>query len=470
MANNYSNVVSPAQKALSNKIAPPSLASYATSGVPKTTTSVSNTTPQVSSGTGLTSLLGINKGAISQPKVAAPVKGAIPTNYTSPTAGVASSSSLGLVDKDAIQSANNQYGSTASTIAGGSSTQSGYNPNPGNNNPNSGTQGVTYPGLVSALGNQQNSPQNQQSAQSTNALNTLSQTNPGTSGVAFDAYTKAVSDQQKLKSGIAQQYGNIESTPIPLEFQQGRQQVLARQYASQLDAAQQAVNQQQAAIGYQIQGQGVQNTGYGTAGGLANTSQSNAQSALGTAAGYAAPQAYGLTSQPYNPLTDTYGGGGTGGALGRAQLAGQIDATQATASSQNQQVQQFKSSLQQGQNLQSQLNDLITTFNINPNDVNAVNTGIQKIAQNTSSPQYKALENLVTDIVSTYSAILTPGSTTDTARATAASLLDASAKGQSIIATMKGLDEQAKAKIAGVLTQGATSGSTGGTFTGDAWK
>ena len=114
-------------------------------------------------------------------------------------------------------------------------------------------------------------------------------------------------------------------------------------------------------------------------------------------------------------------------------------------------------------NLGSQLNDLITTFGINPNDVNAVNSGIQKVAQNVSSPQYKALNNLVTDLVSTYSSILTPGASTDTSRATAASLLDASAKGSSIMETLKNLDDQAKAKIAGQTTSyGETAGGNSG--------
>lgn len=65
--------------------------------------------------------------------------------------------------------------------------------------------------------------------------------------------------------------------------------------------------------------------------GAANTQQSTQQSGLVSAAGLAAPQAYGLTTQPYNPVSDTYGGGGESGALGRANLAGKIGATQSNA-------------------------------------------------------------------------------------------------------------------------------------------
>lgn len=104
-------------------------------------------------------------------------------------------------------------------------------------------------------------------------------------------YTKAVDQQNQLKQGMAKQFGNIESTPIPLEFQQGREQVLNRQYASQLDAAQGAVTQQQQALGY------------------ANTQQAQQQQALGTALGAAAPilQQYGQNN--YNPVSGGQQGG-----------------------------------------------------------------------------------------------------------------------------------------------------------------
>ncbi len=134
------------------------------------------------------------------------------------------------------------------------------------------------------------------------------------------------------------------------------------------------------------------------------------------------------------------------------------------AGTQAQTIEQYKSALQQGQNLQSQLTDLITTFGLNPGDINATNKGIQLIAQNTSSPQYKILQNYVNDIANTYSQILTPpgGSQTDTTRGLAASMLDATAKGTSIVDVMKSLDAAAQAKIAGVSTLGGQQHQGGG--------
>ena len=138
------------------------------------------------------------------------------------------------------------------------------------------------------------------------------------------------------------------------------------------------------------------------------------------------------------------------------------------ATGQAQNVAAMTASYQSATNLGSQLKDLITTYGVNPSDLNAANLAIQKVAQNTSSSQYQALNNLVTDIVATYSSILTPGSSTDTAMATAASLLNDSASGKSLITTLNNLDDQAKAKIAGQTTSyGANPGapSGGGTST-----
>ncbi len=190
--------------------------------------------------------------------------------------------------------------------------------------------------------------------------------------------------------------------------------------------------------------------------GAATTGQGQQFSAANNAAGLAQPRQQGYVN--LNPLNPDATGGGTAGsaaALGGATEAqGQQGAT----------VQGYKSALQQGQNLQSQVSDLITSFGLNPNDINAVNAGIQKIANNTSSPQYKILQNYVNDIANTYSQILTPpgGSATDTSRGIAQSMLDATASGQSIMDVMKALDAAAQAKIAGTPTYNQPSTQTSG--------
>lgn len=133
---------------------------------------------------------------------------------------------------------------------------------------------------------------------------------------------------------------------------------------------------------------------------------------------------------------------------------------------QQQQIAQYTSSLQQGQNLQSQLSDLIGTFGLNPSNVNAANSGLQTIASNTSNPYYKQLQNYVNDVANTYAQILTPpgGSSTDTTRSIATSMLDATASGTSIQSTLASLDNAAKAKIAGISTTPNTNSSNSSSF------
>lgn len=222
----------------------------------------------------------------------------------------------------------------------------------------------------------------------------------------------------------------------------------------QLTAEQQAANAANAAAGQATAGQGQEISG------------------LGTAAGLAQPTLGGIGQVPFSPTDQSQGAplgstqpGGiqaAGSLLGELQGAQALGAAPGTAEAgvigtQKAQVEGYKSALQQGQNLQAQLTDLIGTFGLNPNDINAVNAGLQKIAQNVSSPQYKILSNYVNDIANTYAQVLTPpgGSATDTTRSLATSMLDATAKGTSLIQTMKSLDQAAQAKIAGVSTTGS---------------
>lgn len=152
----------------------------------------------------------------------------------------------------------------------------------------------------------------------------------------------------------------------------------------------------------------------------------------------------------------------------------QATATGQSQQSQTQQQQQYQSSAQQATNLGSQLNQLINQAGINPSDLNALNSFVQKVATNTSDPNYQTFQNLVNDMANTYAQVLTPsgGSTTDMVRNISQSLLNASQSGQSILQVMKNLDAQVQAKISGVTTAygksgNKTSGSSGWSSLGD---
>lgn len=323
---------------------------------------------------------------------------------------------------------------------------------------------VTYPGLINRAVEVASQPSADYQAQLAEA----------------NKYNEALKRSRMNEAGALS--ANAQN-PIPLEFQQGRGQVLQSQYANE-----------QAALGSAMQG----------AASLvpATTSQQSIQqSGLLSAAGLT-PEAlrYGETAGTLNPLNNLDSiaqqvisgqispaqakamGGNIStweGALNQAILKknpnyneataqGAYDARQTSTGTQAMTVEGYKSALQQGQNLQTQLTDLITTFGLNPNDVNKVNMGLQIIANNVSDPRYKILQNYVNDIANTYAQILTPpgGSATDTTRGIASSMLDSSMAGNGLITVMKSLDEAANAKISGVKTEGAAGR---GTSTGNTW-
>jgi hypothetical protein len=217
----------------------------------------------------------------------------------------------------------------------------------------------TYKGLVTDLANQGDSEYNQANKKSINSLQELSGQNLGNSGPAYDEYQKALQDLQNLKTEAAKVTGGIGGQAIGAQFQQGKKQVMQQQYADLIDAAAQNVAAKASALGYGISGQGQQQSGFTSAGNLALSGQGQAQSAIGTAAGLAAPQQYGLTTQPYNPLTDSFGGGGPQGAIDRATNAGNIQSAQSFAQDYN----TGQATLRAADGIQKQI---VTTLNGNP--------------------------------------------------------------------------------------------------------
>lgn len=315
-----------------------------------------------------------------------------------------------------------------------------------------------------------------------------------TSKGAADTYNRLQQQLQESRTNEANAEAQNRLNPIPIGDQAGREAVIKNQYLAQQNAL-------------ASQAQGATNL-YGPSIGAAVTGQGQQIGAAGTAAGLGKPSVEGYGQTTFDPLTQKFGGSGgnldpqtqatslaqkvmsgqmtydqalsslgyagsvgatflnnaiTGAGGNPLQLQASGSANQGVVGSQTEQVNQYKSALQQGKNLQAQLGDLITTFGLNPTDLNAVNLGLQKIASQKSDPHYKQLSNYVNDIANTYAQVLTPpgGSATDTSRGIAQSMLDATASGSSIMDTMRSLDNAAQAKIAGVPTIGGNKSSSG---------
>lgn len=369
-----------------------------------------------------------------------------------------------------------------------------------------------FPSVVSSLANRGTTPN--QTAQDYTAQSAVY----GAGSIPIAAQARDIAQQfgQKYaeigQEGAKFQAGQLTTGTSPVA--EGNAAVTARTVAAQQTALAQGQQAALQGVGYQLTGQQQAQAGANAAAGQAYTGQGLQQAALGTAASYTQPS----QNFPYvfDPLTGTYKAPGVGGgtnagggltynpttdaqtfaqqvinhqipyqdalnALGYAGPAAtallqqaivqgggnltQLQAQTGIQTAQEQQVQGYKSALQQGQNLQTQLKDLITTFGLNPNDLNVSNIALQKIATNTSDPHYQQLANYINEVANTYSQILTPpgGTSTDTTRAIATSMLDATANGSSLIDTMKQLDNAAQAKIAGVQT---ITPSTGGSNSG----
>lgn len=154
-----------------------------------------------------------------------------------------------------------------------------------------------YGQLVTGLANQGNS-QYQQAA--SGARDQLQKMSTDTSDI--DMARKNLAKQIGINIG---QQADIRSDAIPLEFQQGRGQVLQQ-------AQQQKEAQLQGILGNLLTQRGQQQAGLTSAAGIAGNQQSQQQGAIGSAAGMAAPQFPSYTSAQFNPVTNSYGSVGGG--------------------------------------------------------------------------------------------------------------------------------------------------------------
>lgn len=154
-----------------------------------------------------------------------------------------------------------------------------------------------YGQLVTGLANQGNSQYQNAASSARDQLQNMS-TDTNDIDVARKNLAKQIGIDTDAQAAIRSQ-------AIPLEFQQGRSQVLQQ-------AQQQKEAQLQGLLGNLLTQRGQQQSGLASAAGIANSQQSQQQGALGSAAGFAAPQFPGYTSSQYNPVTNEYStvGGG----------------------------------------------------------------------------------------------------------------------------------------------------------------
>jgi len=274
-----------------------------------------------------------------------------------------------------------------------------------------------------------------------------------TSASPSAAFTTAQGQQAAAQQGLLQTQlseasalGDNASTPIPIEFQQGRGAIIQAEGSQQAQAyatqEQNAIQAEQAATGQQ----GTQQSGLAAAGGLAQ------------------PQQVNPTNVPYNPLNGQYGTpaitnfSSNGSVASGAQALGAFNGQQAVGQNITQLNSQLGGAQVAGQNLQS----LITQNNINPSALTFANGALQLGAQYTSNPAYAKFQGAVNDFISAIAPVLgAGGNVTDMKTQMSSQIVSSLQSGSTMNDVISYFLQQAQQKIQGMSTGGGAGvGST----------
>ena len=288
-------------------------------------------------------------------------------------------------------------------------------------------------------------------------------------GMAVNEANQKLTD---FRTQLAKKYGDIESQTIPLEFQQGREQVLARQAASQESALQSGVtnalaNQQQQFTAAQAQAQRGATTAQGAYSGAQTQANRGLTAQTGVLnAGLLQPTTIGQV--PFSAVTGEQGGmiGGQGGlsTLGSLQQQQQQGAqTQAMIGAYNQAKPLIETAKQQ-----------IASAGFNVSPLALVNQLNQYVNKNVvPSGEYANIFNTLSEIATTISPVLgAQGAQTDLKTMISQEFIPKLMQGQDLSSVFDNIEKNALAKIEAnkATAQGAplqtptSSSSTGGSI------
>lgn len=253
---------------------------------------------------------------------------------------------------------------------------------------------------------------------------------------------QAISALADFRQKASQEFGDISSSGIPLEFQQGRKQALALQYAQQESALQSAVTNALTAQGQQLSAAGTQ-AGRGLSSAQsaysgAQTQANRATGVAGTALGAVAP----ITGLPYGTrdvqpgLLGTTSGISDSSGLLKGGAAGLIPQYY----NEYNQAQTNLDAISKNEQL---FNNLLSTAKVNPTDLTPINDLLQKVGQLTSSSDYANFQNLISSLRSNYTQLLASrGMTPSEAGAKANSLIPDNASIATINSVMQTLKQE----------------------------
>lgn len=170
----------------------------------------------------------------------------------------------------------------------------------------SGTGNTTLQSATNTLGNISTNGSPNAQAAATGALGVG--TNQDAYNTNFAAYTQAVNDYTALQKQVNDQLAAVGLQPgIPYQAVEGQQQIIALRAAQDLDNAQKKVAALADVLNAGISEQNAQSTAFSTAGGIANTAQSNSITGLSSAGTLASPGNTFIQQAPANTLVGANG-------------------------------------------------------------------------------------------------------------------------------------------------------------------
>ncbi len=257
---------------------------------------------------------------------------------------------------------------------------------------------------------------------------------------AQQEYTSAASDLAKLREEQAQQSANILGGRTNLA-EAGGEQGLMQSLAAGKEAA--ITGRMQAA---QLAMQ------------TATGQQQTQQQGLGAAAGLAAPQPYGITTTPYQPVTGTFGTmpGGTSGAFGAGQVAENVNI--------GGQYQQASTAANVAKGYEDTIKNYMIQNNLNPSDLTVANGVIQWLKGEVGDPKYQTLANYINEYSTNAATALgiSGGNVTDFRLGIAQSLLNPKASAQSMSEVLTNNAKAIQDKLANMKSTATGGGQVAG--------
>jgi len=216
---------------------------------------------------------------------------------------------------------------------------------------------------------------------------------------------KAIQALADFKQKAAQEFADISSSGMPMEFQQGRKQALALQFAQQEAALASAVSNALTSQGQQLQAAGTQaGRGLTSAQGAYTGAQTQAQrgsSVASTALGAVAPIVG--VSQGTRDVQPGLMGSGSGTSDSSGLLRGSAANLIPQYYNEYNQAQSVIDNISKNETLFS---NLLATAKVNPTDLTPINELLQKVGSLTSSADYANFQNLLSSLRANYAQLL----------------------------------------------------------------